>query len=304
MLARIAVCLALLFCIESPLAQTQEPSSAVQQKLSTLANQTPEVKAYAAFLDSLDQTNPESNLKAMFAMFERFDSSSAAVKDDAFRLFLAFYFLDVQASTEWLSQSVDADKDPRWAKCRLCGIAFDWCEGETWAEPDADFISRCLEFLDRNSHYRGWTESYWAIHKNSWACDGGLSIGTEEIRGYIIRLEQTAKWCYDVPELKETIYGDLGWLIAAYLEGLDNTRRFEPWNGGKLSEYDKKSWESFIRENQGSIYYPLVKAAYDSAATTGFTDNPGVRQVVGKAWDFDYTRGLIDEMLKKAAEKK
>lgn len=303
-MSRILACIALLFCIESPIAQTQEPSSAVQQKLSTIANQTPELKAYAAFLDSLDLTNPESNLRAAFAMFEGFDSASAPIRDDAFRLFFAFYLTNIQSSTEELLQETAASPHQKPAKYFLCGIDFDWCEGETWAKPNVNFVFECSAFLDRNSRYRGWMDTYWAIHEHAWACDGGSSLDAEQIRGYILKLEQTAKWCYGVPELKESIYGDLGWLIAVYLEGLGNTRRFEPWSGSKLSDFDRQSWESYIRENQSSIFYPLVKAAYDSAATTGFTDNPGVRQVTSKAWDFSYTRTLIDEMLRKAEAKK
>lgn len=98
--------------------------------------------------------------------------------------------------------------------------------------------------------------------------DGGLTITPDELREYIIYLENFKEKYLDFIGIND-VKSTLKWYGELYLMGLDNTMVFNRWENRMNPDF-KSSYENFLNENQDSVYYPAVKELYEKAKENNF----------------------------------
>ena len=102
--------------------------------------------------------------------------------------------------------------------------------------------------------------------------DGGLAIPVDELRKYIIELENlTVKYSnfaslYNVQE-------ELNLYVKIYLLGADHTPVFDRWSTLQMDKEFKASYEKFLKINKNSHYYAAVNALYSKAKENNFKLN-------------------------------
>lgn len=97
--------------------------------------------------------------------------------------------------------------------------------------------------------------------------DAGLRISWDELRERIIRWELFSKKYPDMKETNEEVISAIGgikWMLSAYLGGFifDNTPIYIR-STRRIRNDVKISYERFLKENEDSTYWPLVKKVYD-----------------------------------------
>lgn len=90
--------------------------------------------------------------------------------------------------------------------------------------------------------------------------DAGLLIPWDELRVRIVTWEDFLAQYPEFPE-KSSIQEYIDIYVRVYLTGMDNSRAFG-FEDQRLEAEVQKSYETFIRENSKSVYYPLISEYY------------------------------------------
>lgn len=223
---------------------------------------------YAAVLDALDPTKPESILKARDAALTKYANAASADADAVFRQFQAYYdkvlsktpypqlrtpldellndickqgLLQCRAATAdaFLASTRPQDVKRRDAsksavadltRYRSCGIWFSWGEGDWYPAPDPAFVAGVAAKLPLGE--LGEWVTFWAAEDAQRVGeDAGLVIGWDDLRQRLARWEAFARAHPNLPETQVEVLPHAANLLAIYVFGIDNTRAYDTRSG-------------------------------------------------------------------------
>lgn len=145
------------------------------------------------------------------------------------------------------------------------GISFILSEGDWYLVENNQFLlSEVLENYSLNS--KRYIEFLVTENKKhpKIVYDGGLRITWDELRQRLLRWESFPRQFSDLKETENEIIPAIKWMLSVYLGGfvLDNSPHYE-WGTREIRSDVKTSYEKFIKENNDSKYWLLVKKVYD-----------------------------------------
>ena len=247
-------------------------------KTSLSANWTNlKMQRYEKYLSNLPQEKPESIIKAKDKYFKLFSlKDDLKVRDKAFERFYDFYFKSVYEINEnylyhvfVYSPNFDnhekefSDKEEYYHNL---GLQLLCDEGTFYLGAYPQFI------FDNFDEYVSpcWINYFKVVKlREKLFYDAWLTISFEEFRNRIMRIEKFIKKYPDFKESKN-LQKTLDFYIQVYLIGFENTKITKehinpisyPSQKSMIDDKVKQSYEKFLKENKGSMYYPLVKIAY------------------------------------------
>ena len=142
-------------------------------------------------------------------------------------------------------------------------------EGQLYFEPNWNYLAQ------QYGQYLSPTYSLWLKHlakTQTIVDDACLSVNIDEVRKYILELEQLIKSSDKNFIAKQEMEEQLQWYLRIYLIGLDNSRIFDYDTKIMYDDY-RQSYEKFLQENQKSAFYPLVYEFYKKAESYNFKSN-------------------------------
>ena len=229
---------------------------------------------YAAVLDALDPTKPESIIQAGDAALRTYAKSVSADADAVFRQFQAFYesvlvktpyiqlrtplndllnelcagqglrcraatadaFLASNRSDDVRRRAVSQPAVAALTQYRSAGIWFFWGEGDWYAAPEPAFISAVAARLPLGE-LGEWVRFWAAEAPERVAEDAGILVGWEGVRRRLARWEAFARAHPTLPETQVDALPHVANLIAMYVFGISNTRAYDT-RSGETPVYD------------------------------------------------------------------
>ena len=271
--------------------QTNSPEPSINtQKIDKLS-------AYSDFLNERLYGSTESVILAREEFKNNFSTAPIEEMNAAFRLFNKFYETSVSSGDEEFCQNKElqrllneiselvkvglenplpafkirnnkyADKLRNKHAAELkelysymnAGMDFTYGEGVWYLKTDISFLLNLLP-QTRGNELRDYLtfskQEDYRIEE-----DAGLMISWEDYRERLIRWEKFKNAHPTLPETKLEIEPELDNLVRSYIIGMDNTRVYGI-ETGVLSPELKISYESFMKNNRSSSFYPLIKDIY------------------------------------------
>ncbi len=145
---------------------------------------------------------------------------------------------------------------------RNCGINFIQSEGDWYLKEDTEFLVEILSDFG-SSELREYLLFRVSEDKERLGEDAGLLISWEDLRKRIIRWEQFTHAYPNLLETEKEIKPKLHKLLILYLTGIDNTPAYDLWKSGEIKFTLRKSYETFLKENNISSYYALINSVYN-----------------------------------------